>query len=79
VLESLLTLPTTLYYLVFIYLGCKLQKNLNNGFISFGESLKVGVSITFIAGLVYGLFNIGFNFIYPDFINEMASLLKRVC
>jgi hypothetical protein len=22
-------------------------------------------------------FNIGFNFIYPDFINEMASLLTK--
>jgi hypothetical protein len=64
--------------LVFIYLGCiNYKKNLNNGFISFGESLKVGVSITFIAGLVYGLFNIGFNFIYPDFINEMASITKE--
>jgi hypothetical protein len=31
----------------------------------------------FIAGLVYGLFNIGFNFIYPDFINEMASITKE--
>jgi hypothetical protein len=64
--------------LIFIYLGCiNYKKNLNNGFISFGESLKVGVSITFIAGLVYGLFNIGFNFIYPDFINEMASITKE--
>jgi preprotein translocase subunit YajC len=32
----------------------QLQKNLNNGFISFSESLRSGVSITFIAGLVYG-------------------------
>jgi hypothetical protein len=36
--------------------------------------------ITFIAGLVYGLFNIGFNFIYPDFINEIIhqeDMLKQ--
>jgi tetrahydromethanopterin S-methyltransferase subunit F len=64
--------------LIFIYLGCiNYKKNLNNGFISFGESLKIGVSITFIAGLVYGLFNIAFNFIFPEFINEMISISKN--
>jgi len=63
--------------LLFIYLGCiNYKKNLNNGFITFGECLKVGVSITFIAGLVYGIFNIVFNFIFPDFINEMISISK---
>ncbi|SDX51444.1 DUF4199 domain-containing protein [Flavobacterium degerlachei] len=63
--------------LVFIYLGCiNFKKNLNNGFISFGEALKVGVSITFIAALIYGLFNIAFNFIYPEFINEMISITQ---
>jgi hypothetical protein len=63
--------------LVFIYLGCRnYKKNLNNGFISFGESLKVGVSITFIAALIYALFSVAFNFIYPDFINVMISISK---
>ena len=63
--------------IVFIYLGClNYKKNLNNGFISLGEALKVGVSITFIAALIYGLFNIAFNFIYPEFINEMISITQ---
>lgn len=63
--------------ILFIYLGCiNYKKNLNNGFISYGEALKVGVSITFIAALIYGLFNIAFNFIYPDFINEMISITQ---
>ncbi|EIA10604.1 DUF4199 domain-containing protein [Flavobacterium frigoris] len=63
--------------LLFIYLGCiNYKKNLNNGFISFGEALKVGVSITFIAALIYGLFNIVFNLIYPEFINEMISIAR---
>ncbi|HEY4616813.1 MAG TPA: DUF4199 domain-containing protein [Flavobacterium sp.] len=63
--------------LLFIYLGCiNYKKNLNNGFIRYGEALKVGVSITFIAALIYGLFNIAFNFIYPDFINEMISITQ---
>lgn len=63
--------------LVFIYLGCtNYKKNLNNGFISFGECLKTGVSITFIAAFIYGVFNIIFNYIFPEFINEMISISK---
>jgi hypothetical protein len=63
--------------LIFIYLGCtNYKKNLNDGFISFGESLKVGVSITFIAALVYALFSVAFNLIDPDFINVMISISK---
>lgn len=63
--------------LLFIFLGCtNYKKNLNNGFISFGECLKTGVSITFIAALIYGIFNIIFNYIFPEFINEMISISK---
>lgn len=64
--------------LVFIYLGCtNYKKNVNNGFISMGESLKTGVSITFIAALIYAVFNVIFNFIFPDFINEMISISRE--
>jgi hypothetical protein len=64
--------------LIFIYLGCtNYKKNLNNGFISLSECLKTGVSITFIAGLIYGVFYIAFNFIFPEFINELISISKE--
>ncbi|SEA95512.1 Protein of unknown function [Flavobacterium gillisiae] len=63
--------------LLFIYLGCtNYKKNLNNGFISFGECLKTGVSITFVAAFIYGTFNIIFNYMFPEFINEMISISK---
>jgi len=63
--------------LLFIYLGCtNYKKNLNNGFISFGECLKTGVSITFVAAFIYGIFNIIFNYMFPEFINEMISISK---
>jgi uncharacterized membrane protein YphA (DoxX/SURF4 family) len=32
--------------------------------------------LSFIAALVYGVFNIVFNFIFPEFINEMISISK---
>ena len=52
----------TLNYLVFpvsiITISCmNYKKNLNNGFISFGECLKIGVTICLIAGLIYGVFS----------------------
>jgi len=63
---------------VFIYLGCNnYKKNINNGFISFGECLKTGVSITFIAAIIYATFNVIFNFIFPEFVDEMISISKE--
>jgi cation transport ATPase len=62
----------------FIYLGCNnYKKNINNGFISFSECLKTGVSITFIAAFIYALFNVIFNYIFPEFINEMVAISKE--
>jgi len=62
---------------LFIYLGCNnYKKNINNGFISFGECLKTGVSITFVAALIFAIFSVIFNLIFPEFIAEMLSISK---
>lgn len=62
---------------LFIFIGCSNYKNkLNGGFISFSECLKIGVSIAFIAALVYSVFSIFFNFIFPEFIDELISISK---
>ncbi len=64
--------------ILFIVLGCvNYKKNINNGFITFGECLKIGVSITFLAALVYAIFNVIFNLIYPEFINEMITISRE--
>ena len=64
--------------ILFIFLGCtNYKKNINNGFITFGECLKVGVSITFVAAFVYAIFNVIFNLIFPDFIDEMISISRE--
>jgi hypothetical protein len=64
--------------ILFIYLGCaNYKKNVNNGFISFSECLKVGISITFVAAFIYAAFSIIFNFIFPEFINEMIDISKE--
>lgn len=64
--------------ILFIFLGCHNYKvNTNNGLISLTECLKVGVSITFIAAFIYACFNVLFNFLFPDFINEMLAISKE--
>lgn len=63
---------------LFIYLGCNNYKvKFNNGFISFSQCLKIGVSIMFLAGLIYAIFNVIFSVIYPDYINEVMAISKK--
>lgn len=66
-----------IFPIIFIYLGItNYKKNINNGYVSYGECLKTGVSITFVAAFVYATFNVIFNFIFPEFIDEMISISK---
>ena len=64
--------------IIFIYLGCNnFKNNINEGYISLVESLKVGISITFVAAIVYGIFNLIFNLIFPEFIDEMILISRN--
>ncbi|KVV15387.1 DUF4199 domain-containing protein [Flavobacterium sp. TAB 87] len=64
--------------LFFIYLGCNnYKKNVNNGFISFSECLKTGVSIAFVAAFIYAAFSVIFNLVFPEFINEVLYISKQ--
>lgn len=63
---------------LFIFLGCYNYKiNINRDTISLNECLKVGVSITFVAAFIYATFNVLFNILFPDFINEMIEISKE--
>ncbi len=64
--------------LLFIYLGCESFKKSNNGFASFVECLKVGVSIAFVAGLLFAIFNLVFNLIFPEYAVEMLKSQRDV-
>ena len=73
----------TLNYLVFpvsiITISCvNYKKNLNNGFVSFGECLKIGVTICLIAGLIYGVFSGVFNMVFPEFMEEILMKTRQV-
>lgn len=64
--------------IAFIFIGCNNYKNkLNSGFISFSESLKIGVTICVIAALCYAIFSIIFNMIFPEFAEEILNHVKE--
>lgn len=64
---------------IFIYLGCNNYKTkLNDGFISFGDCIKIGLSIAFIASFLYGVFYIVFNMIFPEFLPDMIEKIKDI-
>ena len=84
-----ITNPTTgiiiniVNYLVFpvsiISIGCvNYKKNLNNGFVTFGDCLKIGVTICLIAGLIYGVFSAVFNMIFPEFVEDIMKKTRQV-
>jgi hypothetical protein len=62
--------------ILFIYLGCTNYKKLNNGFVTFSECLKIGVSISVIAAIIYAIFNLIFNLIFPDFGDQILAITK---
>ncbi|MBY0486063.1 MAG: DUF4199 domain-containing protein [Flavobacteriaceae bacterium] len=65
--------------LVFIYLGCDNYKmKLNSGFVSFGQCLKIGVTICVIAGLIYSVFSSVFGMIFPEYFEEMFRKMRIV-
>jgi hypothetical protein len=64
--------------IILISVGCNNYKNkLNSGFISFGEALKLGVTICVIAALIYAIFSIIFNMIFPEFAEEILNRAKE--
>ncbi len=68
-----------LFPISFILLGCNNYKNkLNGGFISFGECLKIGVTICFIAALLSAVFSAVFNMIFPEFMEDILRKTREV-
>ena len=64
--------------IILIYLGCVNFRKMNGGFVSFGECLKVGVTICVIAGLVSAVFMVVFNAIFPEYVEELIRKTRSV-
>jgi len=62
---------------VFIILACNYFKKASGGYITFGDSLKTGVCTVVIGALVFAVFNIIFNLIFPEFQADMLDKMKQ--
>ncbi|MEE1897155.1 DUF4199 family protein [Flavobacterium rakeshii] len=62
---------------IFILLACNnFKKNLNEGYISFGQCIKGGVAVCVVAGLLFAVFNSVFYLIIPEAKDEMLEQTK---
>jgi hypothetical protein len=63
---------------LFISLACNNFKNKHNGgFISFGQCLKIGVSVMVIAAVLYSIFYLIFTMIFPEYLSDMVAQIER--
>ncbi len=63
---------------LFIIYGLKAFKSENEGFLSLGEAIKVGLAISLIAGIVSAVYNYVFvSFIEPDFVNQIMEMTQQ--
>jgi len=67
-------LPFALIYVA----ANKFKKEINEGYLSISQTMKTGVSITVMAALIYGVFYILFDFIFPEFKDELFEKIQEV-
>jgi MFS family permease len=61
-----------------IVFGIKKYKELNNGFLTWGQGVKIGVGIAIVAALIGTIYNYLFmTFIEPDFINQAMEVSNQ--
>ncbi len=64
--------------ILFITLACINFKKINNGVISFNQCLKAGVTTAFIGALIYAIFTVIFNLIFPEFTQQMLEKTRTM-
>src|SRR5690554_5703778 len=73
-----LTFGQLLISIAIIVLGLKAFKNENNSYITFGQSIKTGLAISLIAGIISIIFNYIFiTYIDPDFIQKTMDFTRE--
>jgi|SRR5690554_6121701 len=64
---------------LFILLAVRTYKYKHNeGYISSSETLRTGAVVTIIAALTYSVFNLGFNYAFPEFIDETIVKMHNI-
>lgn len=73
-----LTFGQLLISIAIIVLGLKAFKSENNSYLTFGQSIKTGLAISLIAGIISVIFNYIFiTFIDPDFIQKTLDFTRE--
>lgn len=61
-----------------IFMGTKAFRFTNNGLLSFGQGLKIGIGISLIGGIISIIYQqIFINFIEPDFAKNQMDIVKQ--
>ena len=69
---------STLVMVAIIVYGIKAYKYENNGFLSLGDALKVGLAISLIAGIIGAVYNYVFvTVIEPEFVSQMLDMTRE--
>ncbi len=64
--------------IILVFLGTKSFRSNNNGLLSFGEGLKVGIGISLISAIIGVIYNqIFVNFIEPDFMENSMEVARQ--
>jgi len=76
------TISSVLSYFVlpilFIWLAVSGFKKANSGFASFGECLKTGVTVAFVASVLLAVFSLIFNLVFPEYLDEMMNQTRKI-
>lgn len=63
--------------ILFIVYGLKAFKKDNDGFLSLGEAIKVGLAIALVSGIIGVLYQYVFvSFIEPDYVEQMVEITE---
>ena len=73
-----LTVLSLAAMLLFIVYAVKTFKKDNEGFLSLGEAIKVGLAVALISGIISVIYNYVFmTFIEPDFVSQMMEISEQ--
>jgi MFS family permease len=72
------SLVSGILFIGLIVFGIKKYREINNGFLTWGQGVKIGVGIAIVAALIGTIYNYLFmTFIEPDFINQAMEISNQ--
>ena len=64
--------------IAFVVLGIKKFKSINNGYVSWGQAVKIGVGLVVVGSIITVIYQQVFmNFIEPDFLDQVAQRTEQ--